>query len=150
MKMTMVNSGLKGLTLTTLKYICINHGDHRVNWYMQFEIIINILVSSFRFVWIPMLSTTVIMGMRPWSFFYFFRAGIVFIRQNLTSTDVRFWRIKTVPALKYSKPVNTESEKKNMYLKLSELLDSLLDKIVHRQACDGDSGCDIIDNHDKG
>ena len=25
-----------------------------------------------------------------------FSAGIVFIRQNLTSVDVRFWRIKTV------------------------------------------------------
>ena len=30
-------------------------------------------------------------------------AGIVFIRQNLTSVDVRFWRIKTIPALKESK-----------------------------------------------
>ena len=28
-----------------------------------------------------------------------FSAGTVFIRQNLTSTDVRFWRIKTVPTL---------------------------------------------------
>ena len=30
---------------------------------------------------------------------YSFSAGPVFIRQNLPSTDVRFWRIKTVPAL---------------------------------------------------
>ena len=29
-----------------------------------------------------------------------FSAGIVFIHQNLTSTDVKFWRIKTIPALK--------------------------------------------------
>ena len=29
-----------------------------------------------------------------------FSAGTVFIRQNLTSVDARFWRIKTVPALK--------------------------------------------------
>ena len=29
-----------------------------------------------------------------------FSAGTVFIRQNLTSADVRFWRIKTVSALK--------------------------------------------------
>ena len=29
-----------------------------------------------------------------------FNAGIVFIRQNLTSVYVRFWRIKTIPALK--------------------------------------------------
>ena len=33
-------------------------------------------------------------------YFNSFSAGTVFIRQNLTSTDVRFWRIKTVPALK--------------------------------------------------
>ena len=28
-----------------------------------------------------------------------YSAGVDFSRQNLTSTDVRFWRIKTVPAL---------------------------------------------------
>ena len=28
-----------------------------------------------------------------------FSAGTVFIRQNLTSVDVRLWRVKTVPAL---------------------------------------------------
>ena len=32
--------------------------------------------------------------------FHSFSAGTVFIRQDLTSSDVRFWRIKTVPALK--------------------------------------------------
>ena len=52
----------------------------------QFEIIINVLVSSFRFIWIPMLWVS---------------AGNVCKRQNLTSTDVRFWRIKTLPALKW-------------------------------------------------
>ena len=31
---------------------------------------------------------------------YPFSAGVYFIRQNLTSTDVRFWRIKSVPVLK--------------------------------------------------
>ena len=31
---------------------------------------------------------------------YSFIAGTVFIRQNLTSLDVRFWRIKMVPAMK--------------------------------------------------
>ena len=36
MKMTMVNSGLKGLTLTTLNFVYINHGDQR---FFQFEII---------------------------------------------------------------------------------------------------------------
>ena len=29
-----------------------------------------------------------------------YSVGSVFIRQNLTSVDVRFWRIKTFPALK--------------------------------------------------
>ena len=40
------------------------------------------------------------MGPRPYKYFNFFSAGTVFIRQNLTSTDVRLWRIKTVPAMK--------------------------------------------------
>ena len=35
-----------------------------------------------------------------YKYFNSFSAGTVFIRQNLTSVDVRFWRIKTVPALK--------------------------------------------------
>ena len=34
-----------------------------------------------------------------------FSPGTVFRRQNLTSTDVRFWRIKTIPALKELKYV---------------------------------------------
>ena len=54
----------------------------------------NVLISSFRFIWIPMLW---VFG--HYTHFNSFSAGIVFIRQNLTSTDVRFWRIKTVPAL---------------------------------------------------
>ena len=53
------------------------------------------LVSSFRFIWISMLR---VYGHDL--YFNYFSAGTVFIRQNLTSTDVRFWRIKTVPALK--------------------------------------------------
>ena len=36
---------------------------------------------------------------------YTFSSGTVFIRQNLTSADVRFWRIKTIPALKELKYV---------------------------------------------
>ena len=48
------------------------------------------------------------MGLRPLEMcFNSFSAGIVFIRQNLTSTDVRFWRIKTVPALKGSIYIST-------------------------------------------
>ena len=29
-----------------------------------------------------------------------FNAGTVFRRQNVTSIDVRFWRLKSIPALK--------------------------------------------------
>ena len=50
----------------------------RPKGYFQFEIVINVLVSSFRII---------VMGLRP---LYIFSAGTVFIRQNLTSTDVRF------------------------------------------------------------
>ena len=65
--------------------------------FFQFEIIINVLVSSLQFIWIPMLR---VYG--HYRYFIFFSAWIVFIRQNLTSTDGRFWRIKTIPALKGS------------------------------------------------
>ena len=82
------------LTLTTLKWFCI--GLNHV--FFQFEIIFLykcLIVISFCFIWIPML----------WFYDQYkclnsFSAGTVFIRQNLTSTDVRFWRIKRVPALK--------------------------------------------------
>ena len=33
------------------------------------------------------------------SIIFFFSSGTFFRRQNLTSTDVRFWRLKAVPAL---------------------------------------------------
>ena len=36
------------------------------------------------------------MGPQPLYIFYSFTAGIDFRRQNLTSTDVRFWRLKSV------------------------------------------------------
>ena len=49
--------------------------------------------SSFRFSWIPML----------WVYghymFYSFSSGIDLGGHNLTSIDVRFWRLKSVPAL---------------------------------------------------
>ena len=32
-------------------------------------------------------------------YFYSYSAGIDFSRQNLTSTDVRFWLLKSIPAL---------------------------------------------------
>ena len=56
--------------------------------FIQFEIIINVSVVSFWFIWIPMLW---VYG--HYKYIYSFSAGIVFIRQNLTSADVRFWRI---------------------------------------------------------
>ena len=62
-------------------------------FFFQFEIILNGIVSSFRFIWIPMLW---IYGHNNYTFI----AGIDFRRQNLTSTDVSFWRLMSVPALK--------------------------------------------------
>ena len=61
----------------------------------QFEILINVLASSSCFIWISMLW---VYG--QYKYFNSSSAGTVFIRQNLTSTDVRFWHMKTVPALK--------------------------------------------------
>ena len=58
----------------------------------QFEIIINVLVSFFRFIWIP-----VVWIYDHYKLFYSFSAVIYFRRQNLTSIDVRFWRFKSVP-----------------------------------------------------
>ena len=40
-------------------------------------------------------------GLWPLEYIDSFRAGTVFIRQNLPFTDVRYCRIKTVPALKW-------------------------------------------------
>ena len=50
--------------------------------FFQFEIIINILVSSFRFIWIPMLWFYGVSKL-----FISFSAGTVFKRQNLPSTE---------------------------------------------------------------
>ena len=83
---------LQTLTLITLNYF---GKTMETEGFFQFEIITNVLVSYFRFIWIPMLWVY-----RHYKYFISFGAGNVFICQNLTSTDVRFWRIKTVPALK--------------------------------------------------
>ena len=63
--------------------------------FFYFEIIINVLYSSFRFIRIPMLWSAAIIKMNN-----YFSVGIVFRRQNLTSIDVRFWRLKSIPAQK--------------------------------------------------
>ena len=52
--------------------------------FFQCEIIINVLVSSLQFICIPMLW---VHGLD--NYFNSYSAGIVFSRQNLTSTDVR-------------------------------------------------------------
>ena len=80
------------LTIKALTYFCKKHEEKGL---FQLEFIINILVSFFWFIWIPMLW---IYG--HYKYYNSFSVGTVFIRQNLTSTDVRLWRIKTVPAVK--------------------------------------------------
>ena len=60
--------------------------------FYQFEIIINVLVISFWFFWIPVLWVY-----DHQKYLYSYSAGIDFSRQNLTSVDVRFWRLKSIP-----------------------------------------------------
>ena len=75
---------------STLKYLCMNYGDQRV---FLIWIHINVLVGSFRFFEYLCYGSTAIIHI-------FFSVGTVFRRQNPTSWDVSFWRLKTVPALK--------------------------------------------------
>ena len=69
---------INALSLTTLKYVCLNNGNKRC--FFQFEVIINVLVRSFRFIWIPRLCVY-----NHYIFFNSSNAGIVFRRQILTS-----------------------------------------------------------------
>ena len=62
--------------------------------FISIYIIITVLVSSFRFIWIPMLWVY-----DHYKSFHSYSAWIDFRLQNLTSTDVRFWRLKSIPAL---------------------------------------------------
>ena len=59
--------------------------------FFQFEIIINVLVISFWFLWIPVLWVY-----DHQTYFYSYSAGIDLSRQNLTSVDVRFGRLKSI------------------------------------------------------
>ena len=68
------------------------HELWRPKRFFQFKIIINVLVSSLRLIWIPMLWVC--------GHYICLSTGIAFRRQNLTSTDVKSWRLKTIPALK--------------------------------------------------
>ena len=84
------------LTLTALKYFCINHENY-------FFPIWNHLKCLSQFFLLHL--NTYVMGLRAFTFFNFFRAG--------PSLDVRFWRLKTVPALK---------ELTNAYIMLAQRL----------------------------
>ena len=64
------------------------------NKFFQLEIIINVFVVSFL-----LHLNTYAMDLRPLQMFISFNAGIDLRRQNLTSLDVRFSRLKTIPAL---------------------------------------------------
>ena len=63
----------------------------------QLEIIINVFISSFWLIWIPMLWVY-----DYYKYFYSSGAAIDFSRQNLTSVDVRFWRLNS------SRPVSVK------------------------------------------
>ena len=74
------------LTLTTLSM--------ESKGFFQFQIILNVFVGSFPFIWIPMSW-----GSTGHVFSNYFSAGIVFRRQILRY--VRFWCLETVPVLKW-------------------------------------------------
>ena len=60
--------------------------------FFQIEIILNGLVSSFRFIWIPMLWVN-----GHYKYSYSYSAGIDFRRQNLTTkVDPRAERVKLI------------------------------------------------------
>ena len=106
--------------------------------FFQFEITINVLVSSFRLIWIPMLW---VCGHQK--YFNSLSVGIFLIRHNLTSTDVRLWRIKTVPALKgLITPRNIEWEhiERRAHKKALYSLDASLNMICKRCSLECDMG----------
>ena len=88
---------LTGLTLKALNIFLYNPWEPK--GFIQFEIIINVLVSSFWFIWIPMLWVC-----DHYKYCYSYSAGIDFSRQNLTSTDVRLneWMNEWMNAILYS------------------------------------------------
>ena len=61
----------------------ISSSQVRIKVIFQFEIIINVLVSSFRFIWIPMLRVH-----HHYKYLTLSVRGSIY---NWTSTDVRFW-----------------------------------------------------------
>ena len=85
---------LAELTFKPLKRWIILYKPWRPKGYFQFKIFINVLVSSFWFIWIPVLW-----GYDHYKYFDSYSARIDFRHQNLMSTDVRFWRLKSILAL---------------------------------------------------
>ena len=82
---TFSTSGTIYLTLKAFEYFRINHGDQRF---------FPILNHHSCFIWIPMLW---VYG--HYKYLYSYIVGVDFSRQNLTSTDVRSRRLKSIPAL---------------------------------------------------
>ena len=80
--------GFYALTLRTLKYFW------RPKCFFQYEICINVSVMLF-----PLHFNTYVMGLRSLGIFDAYSAGTDSRRQKLTSTDVRFQRLKSVLAL---------------------------------------------------
>ena len=83
------------LTLATSKHLITMYKPWKPKGYVQFEIIINVLLSSLRLIWIPML----------WVYGHYIY--LILAARGQTSDvriwrllDVRFWRQKSVSALK--------------------------------------------------
>ena len=68
--------------------------------FLNLRFIRNVFVSSFRFIWIHILWAH-----GHYKYFTFFSEEIDSRRQNITSIDVRFWRLKSVPALEGSNEI---------------------------------------------
>ena len=82
------------LILRELSYFCINHGEQRVFSIWNHHRPLNVLVIIFASFEYKYYGSTTIIHISP------FQCGELLIRQNLTSTDVRLWRIKSTPAPK--------------------------------------------------
>ena len=68
------------LTINPLSTEILSYKPWRSKGFFQFENIINVLVSSVRFIWIPILWVY-----DRYKYAYFYSAGIDFRRHNLTS-----------------------------------------------------------------
>ena len=75
-----------------MPFLALSYKPWRPKSFIHFEIIINVLVSSFRFIWIPMLWVC-----GHYESFHSYSAGIDFRRQILTSkVDPRAVRVKQI------------------------------------------------------